>query len=58
MYFLRVARGSIAELETQLLLAERVGCLPESPVAGLQPRIEEIERIRPAVVASFHRRQD
>jgi len=57
VYFLHVARGSMAELETQLLLAQRVGYLPESEVVDLQGRIEEIARILHAVVASLHRRQ-
>jgi four helix bundle protein len=57
IYFLHVARGSVAELETQLLLAHRVGYLPESGLAALQGRIEEIVRILHAVVAGLHRRQ-
>ena len=56
IYFHRVARGSMAELETQLLLAQRVGYLPESEVTDLQNRIDEIGRILHAVVAGLHRR--
>ena len=56
IYFLRVARGSMAELETQLLLAQRVGYLPESDVTDLQDRINEVGRILHAVVAGLHRR--
>jgi len=56
IYFLHVARGSLAEVETQLLLAQRVGYLPESAVADLEDRIEEIGRILHAVVAGLHRR--
>jgi four helix bundle protein len=58
VYFLHVARGSIAELETQLLLAQRVGYLPENAVTDLQSRIEEVGRILHAVVAGLHRRPD
>ena len=56
IYFLRVARGSMAELETQLLLAQRVGYLPESEVRDLQDRIDEVGRILHAVVAGLRRR--
>ena len=57
LYFLRVARGSLAELETQLLLAQRVSYLLENEVTGLLDRIEEIGRILHAVVAGLLRRQ-
>ena len=57
VYFLRNARGSIAELETQLLLAQRVGYLPEREVTELQARIDEVRRILHAVVVGLHRRQ-
>jgi len=56
IYFLRVARGSLAELETQLLLAQRVGYLPADEVADLQVRIDEVGRILHSVVAGLHRR--
>ena len=56
IYFLRVSRGSMAELETQLLLAKRVGYLPESEVAALQTQIDEVGRILNTVVTGLHRR--
>ena len=56
IYFLHVARGSMAELETQLLLAQRVGYLPESALSILQAQISEVGRILHAVVAGLHRR--
>ena len=58
IYFLHVARGSMAELETQLLLEQRVGYLPASEVADLQGRIDEVARILHAIVAVLRRRQD
>jgi four helix bundle protein len=58
IHFLHVARGSMAEVETQLLLAQRVGYLPESAVVDLQGRIEEIGRMLHAVVAGLHRCMD
>ncbi len=56
IYFLRVARGSMAELETQLLLAQRVGYLPDREVADLQAKIGEVGRILNSVVAGLNRR--
>ncbi len=56
IYFLHVALGSMAELETQLLLAQRVGYLSESEVTNLQDRIEEVGRVLHAVVAALRRR--
>jgi four helix bundle protein len=56
IYFLRVSRGSMAGLETQLLLAQRIGYLPESEVAELQLLIDEVGRILNTVVAGLHRR--
>ena len=56
IYFLHVARGSIAELETQLLLAQRVGYLPDSQMTDLQDRINEVGRILHAVLAGLRRR--
>ena len=58
IYFLRVARGSMADLETQLLLAQRVGYLPADEVADLQVRIGEVGRILNSIVAGLHRRLD
>ena len=58
IYFLHVTRGSMAELETQLLLAQRVGYLPESEAADLQVRIDEVGRILHAIVSGLHRRLD
>jgi four helix bundle protein len=46
----------MAELETQLLLAQRVGYLPESEVTDLQNRIDEVGRILQAVIAGLRRR--
>jgi four helix bundle protein len=56
LYFLNVARGSLAELETQMLLAQRIGYLTDEQVADLQRRIDEVARILHAVIASQKRR--
>jgi four helix bundle protein len=57
LYFLSVARGSLAELETQFLLAQRIGYLNEAESSELQRRIDEVGRILHAVVASQNRRR-
>ena len=43
--FLYVARGSLNELETHLLLAERFGYLHQAEIAGLMVRVEALGRI-------------
>jgi four helix bundle protein len=58
LYFLRVARGSTAELETHLLLAHSVGYISdESIVTVLQEQSLEVERILRAVIGATARRQ-
>jgi four helix bundle protein len=58
LYFLRVARGSTAELETHLLLAHSVGYISdESIVTVLQEQTLEVERILRAVIGATARRQ-
>jgi four helix bundle protein len=59
IYSFRVARGSMAGLETQLLLAQSVGYLPESEEIDLQQdSIDEARPILHAVFAGLHRRLD
>jgi four helix bundle protein len=43
--FLGVAKGSLAELETEIVLAERVGLVPEKVAGELQKRCEETSKI-------------
>jgi four helix bundle protein len=56
IHFLHVARGSMAELETQMCLAQRIGYLTEGEVAELQVHITEVGRILNSVVAGLLRR--
>lgn len=42
--FLRIARGSLRELETHLLLAERIGVAPEGSTADLLAAADELGR--------------
>lgn len=52
-HFLRHARGSPAELETQLLVAQRVGYLPEPAGDKLLKQIAEVGRILSGLIASI-----
>ena len=54
--FLHVARGSVAELETQLLLARAVGYLDEAALASLSPKLDEVGRLLNGLIASLRRR--
>ncbi len=45
LQFLSTARGSLAELETQLVLAERLGYLPTAQVRELEKMCDEISRM-------------
>lgn len=44
-HFLSIARGSLAETETFLVLATRLGYLAEAPVASVLTATNEIERM-------------
>jgi four helix bundle protein len=56
LHFLHIARGSMAELETQVLLAQRIGYLPESRAAELRHCIGDVGRILSAVITGLRRR--
>lgn len=56
IHFLHIARGSMAELETQLQLAQRIGYLTSSEVDDVQRVIDEVGRILNAVLAGLNRR--
>ncbi|PXV59089.1 four helix bundle protein [Dyella jiangningensis] len=43
--FLSIAHGSLAELETQLTLCERIGWLSAQRTAYVRERVEEVSRI-------------
>lgn len=44
-HFLAIARGSLAELDTLLLVAERLGYLTEEDLTPISPRIIEVRRL-------------
>jgi four helix bundle protein len=54
--FLHVARGSLAELETQLLLAQRFGYIEEGALVEATLDVEEVGKLLNAVLAGLRRR--
>jgi four helix bundle protein len=54
--FLHVARGSLTEVETQLLIAQRVGYLPENGYRTLESLCGEVGRLLTAVIAALRAR--
>jgi four helix bundle protein len=54
--FLHVARGSFAELETQLLLAGQIGYLGQMQLESTLPKLDEVGRLLTAVIAGLRRR--
>jgi len=45
IHFLSIARGSIAELQTQLLLCERVGYVDESIVSQIMNHLQDNDKM-------------
>jgi four helix bundle protein len=56
LHFLRIARGSLAEVQTQLHLAKAVGYVPEPTFSEIDQKVEEVGRILNAVTAGLLRR--
>ena len=54
--FLRVAQGSLKELETHLILAGRVGLMPENAMNVLLRDADEIGRMLRSMVRSLQKR--
>ena len=55
--FLHVARGSFAELETQLHLAVSIGYLTDTALAPVLCRLDEVGRLLTAVIIGLRRRE-
>ena len=55
-HFLRHSRGSLAELETQILIAQRRHYLTESQAAELHKRAHEVGRILSGLLNSLKER--
>ena len=54
--FLYIARGSSAEIDTQLLLAEELGYLTRDEIAPAIAISDEVSRLLNAVITALHRR--
>jgi four helix bundle protein len=48
--FLRIAQGSLKELETHVILSERVGLMPEKGMTRLLDQAEEIGKMLRALI--------
>ena len=58
MAFLHIARGSSAELDTQLQLARNVGYLSDADLAPALVRLDEVGRILNGVINGLRQRQE
>ena len=56
--FLSVARGSLAEVETQLIIASRLNYLHESQLKGIMVIHEEVSKMLPALMAALTTKQN
>src|SRR5262249_50952074 len=56
IHFLRVAMGSLKELETHLLLCERVGLLPPDRLPPLMDLAERVSRMLTKLCQALERR--
>jgi len=54
--FLYIARGSLAELETQLRLSREIGYLPDDLVSPALASTDEVGRLLTSVIAGLKRR--
>lgn len=53
--YLKIARGSLYELDTQLLFSVELGYLPQAEYAGLKERLDETERVLAGLIRSLDR---
>ncbi len=53
LHFLRHSRGSLAEVETQVIIAQRRNYLSETQAADLLKRAEEVSRILSGLINSL-----
>lgn len=56
LQFIGIAKGSLAELETHLTIAERLGFLPAEPARALEQRMAEIGRMLSGLTRSLRSR--
>lgn len=55
--FLAIARGSLAEAETQLIIAGRLGYLAQDSLSGLLQASDEISRMLAGLITKLEERQ-
>jgi four helix bundle protein len=55
--FLRIAQGSTKELETHLLLAERVGLIDREPVQAAFERCNEVGKMLRSLIRSLQEKE-
>ncbi len=55
--FLKIAQGSAAELETELILSVRLGLLPSDKTAPARATLSEIRKMLRALIASLQRKR-
>ncbi|WP_461246796.1 four helix bundle protein [Treponema sp. R6D11] len=53
IHFLRIAQGSKAELETQLLLCLKIGYLTDSDTEGIMNLLQEIGKMLTALISKL-----
>jgi four helix bundle protein len=54
--FLRIAQGSLKELETHLILSGRVGLMPENDIGRLLGQSDDLGRMLRAMIRSLQRK--
>ncbi len=53
-HFLSIARGSLSELETHMLLCQRLGYIEAKEVAPLLSEVEEILKMLSTLISKIH----
>ncbi|MBI4572074.1 MAG: four helix bundle protein [candidate division NC10 bacterium] len=53
---LHIARGSLSELDTQLIIAQRLGYIGEEELARLALSLSEVDRLLNGLIASVRRK--
>ncbi|MEY4446207.1 MAG: hypothetical protein RL444_1320 [Verrucomicrobiota bacterium] len=56
--FLLIARGSLAELETQLSIAEDLGIIPQPTVVQIAAQLDEVSRLLGGTIKMRKARED
>lgn len=58
IHFLRIAQGSLKELETHIILAHKVKLAPEREIAIILGRCEEVGKMLRALIRSIQKRRE